>query len=91
MTDKIFIGKVTKKEMSGGNGPWEKISIALGPKDIEAIIKNRNDKGWINLLFKTSQKGGYYMEVDTYVPTEGGYPAQQQEERTPPDMGDLPF
>ena len=69
MSDKIFIGKVKAQMMSGAT-PWEKISISLGPKDLSTLATHKNEQGWINLLFKKSQQGTYYLEVDTWKPVK---------------------
>lgn len=95
MSSKIFIGRVDSKQMQGGNGPWEKITIAFGPKDFEALQMHKNEKGWVNLLFKESAQGKKYIELDTYVPTRpSGFETPQQQPSVPippaPD-DDLPF
>jgi len=94
MSEKIFIGKVTAKMITGNSEPWEKITIALGPQDIEKIAQHKNEKGWINLLFKKGQSGNYYMEVDTWKPTNQGNaaPASNTGYSVPPaPEDDLPF
>jgi hypothetical protein len=65
MSDKIFIGKVEKKETKFG----EMIKISLGAADIQKLSENLNEKGWINLVMKNGKNGNSYIEVDTWKPT----------------------
>lgn len=90
MSDKIFIGRVDAVMMIGNNGPWEKIKIALGPKDFDKLAANKNEKGWVNLLFKENPNGKKYIEVDTYTPVrkEDFNPTQRGYNQEPPN--DLP-
>lgn len=90
MADKIFIGRVDVQTVQGNNGEWEKIKIALGPKDFELLEEHKNEKGWVNLLFQKSKGGKNYIEVDTWVPVK-------KEDHNPgvgsslPPGDDLPF
>lgn len=65
MSDKIFIGKVEKKETKFG----EMIKISLGAADIKKLSENLNEKGWINLVMKNGKNGNSYIEVDNWKPT----------------------
>lgn len=92
--DKIFVGSVKAETINkGNNGPWEKIRISIGPKDFQTLQENRNNQGWVNLLFKKGMSGNYYMEVDTFKPKESF--EQPNYSSPPPPMDDglepLPF
>lgn len=94
MADKIFIGKVNSTTMNGNSGSWEKIGIALGPEDFSKLAANRNEKGWVNLLFKESNQGKKYLEIDTWVPVRKqdapGYQEQPENHNfTPPPEDDF--
>lgn len=85
MSDKIFIGKVEKKETKFG----EMIKISLGAADIKKLSENLNEKGWINLVMKNGKNGNSYIEVDNWKPTA-------QAPKSPEPIGfdgqdDLPF
>lgn len=64
MSDKVFIGKVEQKETSFGT----LTTISLNKTDIEKLTNNLSEKGWVNLNLKNSQKGGQYLEVNTWKP-----------------------
>lgn len=91
---KIFVGSVKAETVNkGNNGPWEKIRIALGPKDFETLQANKNNQGWVNLLFNKGMSGKYYMEIDTFKPAPQGEFEQPNNQRFSPPQpdDDLPF
>jgi len=95
MSDKIFIGRIDVKPMTGANGAWEKTTISFGPQDFEKLDARKNDKGWVNLILQTSQSTGKkYLEVDQFVPTRASglenTPAPNMDLPPVPD-DDLPF
>jgi hypothetical protein len=62
MSDKKFIGIVKVINTKFG----ELIKIGIPEKDFVQHIKN----GWVNMVLKKSQKGGYYLEIDDFEPKE---------------------
>ena len=65
--EKIFADGM-RFEPPGEKAPeWVKGKISiLAPKFIEFLQKHQNEKGWLNLDVKQSQKGGYYVELNTW-------------------------
>ena len=79
--------------------------LSIKADDGVAFIRQHEKGGWINLNVKTARSGNYYIELDTYEPTQGGGAKPQSEpkpksEPTPKQAepqvedeedGDLPF
>jgi hypothetical protein len=76
--------------------------LSIKADDGVAFIRANEKNGWINLNIKTARSGNYYVELDTYEPTQGGGAKPQSEKKAPapkpePEMpaeeedGDLPF
>ena len=91
MSDKIFIGKVEKKQTQYG----ELTKISLNTADLDKIKENMNEKGWINIVMKEGKNGNPYLQIDNWKPS--GAPAQQTQQEAAPRRGnfagqdDLPF
>lgn len=67
--DTIFCGSGKAIQTQYG----ELLKLSIGPKDLETINKNTNEKGWINLIVKKRKEVGKYGEthsisVDTWKP-----------------------
>lgn len=79
-TDKKFVGNVKTAQTSFG----EIIKLGFKVEDLEMLMKEVKG-GWVNIDLKSSQKGGYYMEVNDFVPTKGAgksaQPAMTKDDR----------
>ena len=65
MSEKVFCGsgKVVTTEFG------ELVKISFSKKDLETMLENLNDKGWINTVLKAKRnvedgKATHYLEVD---------------------------
>jgi hypothetical protein len=78
--------------------------LSIKADDGVAFIRQHEKGGWINLNVKTARSGNYYIELDTYEPTQGGAkpqsetkpqakptPKQAEPEVEDEDDGELPF
>lgn len=88
-TQKIYVGRVETKEGQYG----ELISVAFGPQDFDKLEAAKNAKGWVNLNWKQSKEGGYYLEVYQGGGAGGGAKASQAKASMGAQGGndDLPF
>lgn len=68
MSDKIFIGKVEKKQTQYG----ELTKISLNTADLDKIKENMNEKGWINIVMKEGKNGNPYLQIDNWKPSGSG-------------------
>lgn len=64
--DKIFVGKIDKKETQYG----EIISVGLTKENLKILGENLNDKGWVNFSIKKSKSGTYYGELFKPAPKQ---------------------
>ena len=67
--DTIFCGSGKAIQTQYG----ELLKLSIGPKDLETITQNVNEKWWINLVVKKRKEVGKYGEthsicVDTWKP-----------------------
>lgn len=70
MTDKIFAdGFIAKRH---DNAP-DFVIVGLSVKVSEAVefLQQNESNGWVNLQVKQSKTGKYYVELDTWRPTQG--------------------
>ena len=75
--------------------------LSIKADDGVAFIRANEKNGWVNLNIKTARSGNYYVELDTYEPTQGGGAKPQSEkkaadpepqvEQEAEDDGELPF
>ena len=88
-SQKIYVGCVEVKEGQFG----ELVSVALGPQDFEKLEAAKNERGWVNLNWKKSKEGGYYMEVYTGAKGNGSgaKASNTQAAFTQNTTTDLPF
>lgn len=70
MADRIFIGRVEKKQTQYGI----LTKISMNTTDIEKLQSNLSEKGWINLVMK-EKDGKSWIEVDTWKPNQTSSPA----------------
>lgn len=63
--DKVFVGNIKTKETKFGQIEV----VGINKADIQTMAKHMNEKGWVNLLIKTSKDGKRYLEVDTWKPS----------------------
>ena len=88
MEKKVYVGRVEVKEGKYG----ELISVALGPQGFEKLEAAKNERGWVNLNWKQSKEGGYYMEVYQGGGAGNGAKASNTKAAfTQPQGTDLPF
>jgi hypothetical protein len=81
--DTIFCGSGKTIQTQYG----ELLKLSMGPKDIQNLYDNRNEKGWINLVVKKRKETGKYGEthsicVDNWKPEK-----QDQVAEAPVDGG----
>lgn len=57
--DTIFCGSGKAIQTQYG----ELLKLSIGPKDLETITANVNEKGWINLLVRKRKEAGKYGET----------------------------
>ena len=55
--------------------------LSMKVDEAVAFIRQHEKGGWVNLNIKTARSGNYYVELDTYEPTQGG--AKPQSESKP--------
>lgn len=86
--DKVFVGKVETKEFANGG---QIIKIALSPDHQATLQSMCNEKGWVTILVRQSQKGGWYAEVDQWKPNNQQQPPQNRNVEDAQVIDDLPF
>ena len=67
--DKQFVEGLSLKEHKFENG-GSIIKVGVGENFIKYFNEHKNDRGFLNIEIKTSQKGNVYAELDTYVKPE---------------------
>lgn len=70
MSDKIFAdGFIAKRSEKAPDF----VTCSLSIKLLEAIpfLQMHAKEGWVNLQVKQSKNGKYYVELDTWQPTQG--------------------
>jgi hypothetical protein len=50
--------------------------LSLKTDEAVAFIRQHEKGGWVNLNVKTARSGNYYIELDTYEPTQQGAAAK---------------
>lgn len=70
MADRIFIGRVEKKQTQYGI----LTKISMNTTDIEKLQSNLSERGWINLVMK-EKDGKSWIEVDTWKPNQTSTPS----------------
>ena len=80
MSDKIFVGKVEKKQTQYG----ELTKISLNTTDLDKIKENMNEKGWVNIVMKDGKNGNPYLQIDNWKPSgSGAAPVEQKPAAAP--------
>jgi uncharacterized protein (DUF2235 family) len=46
--------------------------MSMKSDEAVAFIRQHDKGGWVNLNIKTARTGNYYVELDTYEPTQQG-------------------
>ena len=59
MSDKIFCGSGKTIKTQYG----ELIKLSFGPRDLEAMMANKNEKGWVNVVVAKRREVGQYGET----------------------------
>jgi hypothetical protein len=67
--------------------------LSMKVDEAVAFIKENEKKGWINFNVKKARSGNYYVELDTYEPTNDGARTTTAAPKTTPkvDDDDVPF
>jgi len=70
MADKVFCGNAKVVPTKYG----EMVKISFSKKDLQTMIDNLSESGWINTVLKEKKekiegKPTHYLEVDNYKPT----------------------
>lgn len=76
--NKIFVGNIKVREMTGKNGPWETTRISFKLDDLNLMGQHVNSAGFINLNLNRSKKGSEYLEIDQWQPNQEQAPKVQQ-------------
>ena len=61
--DKIFVDGIYSDKKTSNYGDF--YTLGIGPKFIEFYEANKNDKGYINVLFMENREGKPYMYLAT--------------------------
>lgn len=68
MEEKQFANGITVRAIDTKYGQLIKLGI-----NKDSILDNPyNERGWVNIVLKTSKAGKMYAEIDTYNPNGGG-------------------
>lgn len=80
------------------NAPeWIVGGLSIKVEEAIPFLQSKAKGGWVNLNIKQSQGGNYYVDLDTWEPTQGGGQQQASKPKTmaPPKAkapnDDLPF
>jgi len=67
--------------------------LAIKIEDAIPFLKERVDKGWVNLNINQARSGNYYLELDTWKPNTDNTETQKdtQTETKKEEVKDLPF
>jgi hypothetical protein len=75
--------------------------ISIKVEDAVAFMKEHQKGGWVNLNVKTARSGNYYIDLDTYEPSNNDNPKSavdkyekkdvQDKHRPDEEEDDLPF
>tara|TARA_Y100000592_G_scaffold25824_1_gene40733 strand:+ start:3494 stop:3763 length:270 start_codon:yes stop_codon:yes gene_type:complete len=63
--------------------------LSIKVEDALTFLKERADKGWVNLNINKARSGNYYCELDTWKPSNTDTKAEATP--TEPVKEDLPF
>ena len=80
--EKLFVGNAKTVQTKYG----EIVKLGFNSEHLE-LLANHVKKGWVNVALKKSQKGGYYMEIDTYQPKNTSNTPDEDEI----DLEEVPF
>lgn len=50
--------------------------LSMKSDEAVAFIRQHDKGGWVNVNIKTARSGNYYVELDTYEPTQQGTAAK---------------
>lgn len=57
--------------------------LSMKADEAVAFIRQHEKSGWVNLNIKTARSGNYYVELDTYEPSQGGAKAEPKAQPAP--------
>lgn len=77
--EKVFADGFFAEKKEIEKAPWVKASISIKVSDATPFLQMHENKGgYVNLTLKESQKGTYYLELDTFEPKEKTSEAKEQ-------------
>lgn len=76
---KTYVGTAKQKTINTKFGEMEVIKLSFSKKDLETLMSNLNEKGWVNLDQVKRKEVGKYgethsMTIDTWKPSEKSTP-----------------
>ena len=71
MTDKIFAEGFIAKAPHDNAPDFVKCSISVKVSEAVEFLTQHEADGWCNLQIKVGKSGKWYMELDTWKPTQG--------------------
>lgn len=78
MEERQFANGITVRAIDTKYGQLIKLGI-----NKDSILDNPyNERGWVNIVLKTSKAGKMYAEIDTYNPNGGGNVSAVQTDNT---------
>lgn len=83
MADKIYIGRIEKRETVYG----VLTKIGINKSDIDKLEANLSERGWVNLLMK-EKDGKQWLEIDQFKPDGSKI---KTTENPPQEKDDLPY
>ena len=98
---KLYVGTAKQKTINTKFGEMEVVKISYSKKDLELMMANLNEKGWVNLDQTKRKEVGKYgethsMVIDLWKPTTppANTPEKKQTDRNgivTEDDSSLPF
>lgn len=96
---KLYVGTAKQKTINTKFGEMEVVKISYSKKDLELMMANLNEKGWVNLDQTRRKEVGKYgethsMVIDEWKPSGNSTPPAntpvkpKEEEFRVPDVGD---
>ncbi len=86
MSEKVFFGNCKARTNKFGE---QEVSIGFTADDIKRLEANLNEKGWVNVIQKSSKEGKPYIQLDTWTP--GTAAATAKPAASVPEDEELPF
>lgn len=91
MSEKEFPNGLIAKKPNDNAPGFVVCGLSIKRKDLGNWLRNQTDD-WINCQIKISKQGKYYVEVDTWKPSEGQRQELKEAAQGKPDFDDeIPF